>query len=395
MAAKDYQYRIYGQATSVYFSSLNNAGTAVWAGGFGAGESQISKDGGAFANTTNLPTYIGNGVYNIVLTATEMQAEFINLSFIDSGPGNIPDWVQIDTKLKVGLVEIDSTSFPSANIALEIHSGTDAVAVEISADAGNAVGLSIIGSGTGNALLCTGGATAAGAAFVGGATSGEGLKAIGSAGNSGGAVITGSGTAAGLAIVGGATGIGMAVDAGASGAVGLQIRSIAGNNDAVSIVGSGTGVGLGVVGGASGNGARIYGGATTGVGMDIRAQAGNNNGISLTGAGTGSGLLGTGGSSNGPGITGSGLGAGTGFYGTSVSSHPTNFFSEFIEDITGVPTPGSTTLRQAIAALIARFYYLVTQTSTQQKQYASDSATLRGTSTVSDDGVTQTKGKAS
>ena len=347
MAAKDYQYRVYGQATSVYFASIAAAGVAPYTGGFTAGEAQISKDGAAFANVTNLPTHIGNGVYNIQLTATEMQAEFINLSFIDGAGANISDYVEIDTALKVGLVEIDSSSLPAPNIALEIHSA-GATAVQIDVDSGNA----------------------------------------------GGVVIAGSGTGAGLAIVGGATGIGMAVDAGASGATGLQIRSIAGNNSGVSIVGAGTGAGLQVTGGATGIGAAIDAGASGAVGLQIRSIAGNNVGVSVQGAGTGAGLQALGGSSDGAGFSAIGQGAGVGFNGVSGTSHPTNFFSETIEDITGPPVPGTTTMRQGIAAVIARFYYLVTQTSTQQKQYKSDSATLVGTSTVSDDGVTQTKGRS-
>lgn len=40
---------------------------------------QISKDGGAFANTTNSASEIGNGVYKIDLTQTEMNADKVTL----------------------------------------------------------------------------------------------------------------------------------------------------------------------------------------------------------------------------------------------------------------------------------------------------------------------------
>lgn len=54
---------------------------------FVAGDVKISKDGGAFVNTTNLPTHIGVGMYALALTAAEMQAAFISIAIIDqTGP---------------------------------------------------------------------------------------------------------------------------------------------------------------------------------------------------------------------------------------------------------------------------------------------------------------------
>lgn len=45
-----------------------------------AGQTQISKDGGAFANTTNQPVEIGStGRYSVTLTATETDAVWIML----------------------------------------------------------------------------------------------------------------------------------------------------------------------------------------------------------------------------------------------------------------------------------------------------------------------------
>lgn len=46
---------------------------------------QISKDGGVFANCTNSVSEIGNGVYKINLTATEMNANVITLKFTAVG----------------------------------------------------------------------------------------------------------------------------------------------------------------------------------------------------------------------------------------------------------------------------------------------------------------------
>lgn len=41
----------------------------------------ISKDGGAFATTTNTPVEIANGWYKITLTSTEMNADAVLLNF--------------------------------------------------------------------------------------------------------------------------------------------------------------------------------------------------------------------------------------------------------------------------------------------------------------------------
>lgn len=48
-----------------------------------AGDVKISKDGGAFANASNLPAHIGSGVYKLTLTAAEMDADRIALVVID------------------------------------------------------------------------------------------------------------------------------------------------------------------------------------------------------------------------------------------------------------------------------------------------------------------------
>lgn len=49
-----------------------------------AGDTQISKNEGNFANTTNAFAHEGNGIYSLVLTATEMQAARIVVTIIDS-----------------------------------------------------------------------------------------------------------------------------------------------------------------------------------------------------------------------------------------------------------------------------------------------------------------------
>lgn len=50
-----------------------------------AGESQISKDGGAFANTTNLPAELATtGVYTLALTAAECNANHLMIQISDA-----------------------------------------------------------------------------------------------------------------------------------------------------------------------------------------------------------------------------------------------------------------------------------------------------------------------
>lgn len=59
---------------------------------FAAGDSKISKDGGAFANTTNSPAEIGSsGRYKLDLTATEMDASWLAVYVEKSGVDPMDD----------------------------------------------------------------------------------------------------------------------------------------------------------------------------------------------------------------------------------------------------------------------------------------------------------------
>lgn len=49
-----------------------------------AGDTQVSKDGGAFANTSNGFAYEGNGIYSLALTASEMDADVVLVTVVDS-----------------------------------------------------------------------------------------------------------------------------------------------------------------------------------------------------------------------------------------------------------------------------------------------------------------------
>lgn len=76
----------YGVQTTFYFPLVDAGANDFEATPVthAAGDTQISKDGGAFANTTNSFSHEGNGIYSLTLTATEMQAAKIVVTVIDS-----------------------------------------------------------------------------------------------------------------------------------------------------------------------------------------------------------------------------------------------------------------------------------------------------------------------
>jgi hypothetical protein len=87
----------YGVAKHFYINiskagSANHAVGADWTPA--AGDVKISKDGGATANVTNLPTAIAMGnsaIWDFSLTATEMQAAQINITVADSATKAVDD----------------------------------------------------------------------------------------------------------------------------------------------------------------------------------------------------------------------------------------------------------------------------------------------------------------
>lgn len=73
-----------GKAYTITFAAIDptNRPTRAIGVSFLAGESRISKDGAAFANTTNLPAEVSSsGRYSLVLTALEMAADNVHLYF--------------------------------------------------------------------------------------------------------------------------------------------------------------------------------------------------------------------------------------------------------------------------------------------------------------------------
>ena len=77
--------RKYGAAATIRFP-LISASTSDFDDTpvtFAAGDIQLSKDDGAFANTTNTPVHEGNGFYSLLLSATEMEAAYHMVTVID------------------------------------------------------------------------------------------------------------------------------------------------------------------------------------------------------------------------------------------------------------------------------------------------------------------------
>lgn len=78
-------WREYGTAATILFPLIDFGAqdfesTPV---SFASGDTQISKDEGVFANTTNNPAHEGNGIYSLALTATEMEAARVVITVID------------------------------------------------------------------------------------------------------------------------------------------------------------------------------------------------------------------------------------------------------------------------------------------------------------------------
>lgn len=76
-----------------------------------AGDFKISKDGGAFANLTNLPatTPAGGVSVQISLTATEMNADNIVIACVDASGA---EWCDLAFNIQTSVRQIDDLTFP-------------------------------------------------------------------------------------------------------------------------------------------------------------------------------------------------------------------------------------------------------------------------------------------
>lgn len=126
------QFAKYGVSKTFYFALEEVAATSSdrfknAAGLFVAGDSKISKDGGAVANTANLPTQISAHLYGIVLTAAEMEANDINVLIVDQdGPVWRDMIVQITTRLDIGFVQHTGKAQAGAASTITLAAGAPA-----------------------------------------------------------------------------------------------------------------------------------------------------------------------------------------------------------------------------------------------------------------------------
>jgi len=171
------------------------------------------------------------------------------------------------------------------------------------------------GNGAFPGILAAGGSTAAGVAFYGGVTSGNGVDVISfnghgvniapvgtnahgilATGDNGGSGLSlqGNGGGAGLLSTGGITGAGASITGGATSGVGLSVQAVGGNSRALQILGSGNQQGVYIAPGSTGTGIYINGGGTSGPGVQIVTT--NGHGVNIAPAGTNAhGMLVTGG----------------------------------------------------------------------------------------------------
>ena len=123
--------REYGLTTAIRFpipkvDDTDFAATGDWTPA--TGDVKISKDGGNFANTSNLPTAIGgtgSRGWTLTLTATEMQASEVVIQIVDAALEH--QWLTVTTRLggqiaaNKGIIvgEVDNTDFTATTTALE------------------------------------------------------------------------------------------------------------------------------------------------------------------------------------------------------------------------------------------------------------------------------------
>lgn len=110
----------YGVSDTIYFRLIAPDGVDfITTASFATGDIKIMKDGGAEANTTNLPTDEGQG-FSLVLTAAELQSKNVVLYIVDQTGTKI--W--LDTSL-----EIQTYGNASAQHAFDLDTATQSVNV--------------------------------------------------------------------------------------------------------------------------------------------------------------------------------------------------------------------------------------------------------------------------
>lgn len=343
MLSHGIEFAKYGVATTFYWSFEDVTITDAPFIGVApvAADIFLSKDGAAPATATNAMTAIGNGIYSHVVTAAEMQATRLSISVYDQTASEIykPAFRVVLTKLQLGQVDIDAT---------QIGGNTDGVKIQA---VGSGSGIKSVGGATGNGIW----------------------GAVTPAGNGYGIVGTGEGTGDGINGTGGATGTGIKGSGGATSGAGIVAFAAAGNSIGFSATGFGTQPGISSVGGVTGNGMTVSGGATSGHGAQFTNAGGNSSGILASGRGTGLGLSVTHATDN---------------------SLMTDIFNTLEGTEPAAAIASNATIKSILQNQKRRFFNLVTQTSSVQTVYKDDSVTALETMPCSNDGTTQSKGKA-
>ena len=118
----------YNLAQTIYFPLITSGGTdfqTTWTPA--AGETQISIDGGAFANSTNTPAHEGNGIWSLALTAAETSGGLIVVTLIDAG-SDVEDQAimcftgmagQLEANQGIIIGEVDSATLTPSTTAFE------------------------------------------------------------------------------------------------------------------------------------------------------------------------------------------------------------------------------------------------------------------------------------
>ncbi len=142
------ELRQYGVATTVFFPLIDKGATDLESTPvtIASGDCKISKDGGAFANTTTASfSHVAGGMYSIPLTATEMQAKQIVLKIVDqTATKEWEDQVIIITTCNHASAEIptfaptatdvrSAVGLASANLDTQLSTIDDFLDTEISA----------------------------------------------------------------------------------------------------------------------------------------------------------------------------------------------------------------------------------------------------------------------
>ncbi len=124
----------YGIEYDLYFvipkaGDTDFAATGDWTPA--TGDVKITKDGGAVANTSNLPTAVtgtGSVSWKLTLTATEMQADAILIQIVDSATKAVEDQAflistrmtgQVMANQGIIVLEVDTATFTATSTAFE------------------------------------------------------------------------------------------------------------------------------------------------------------------------------------------------------------------------------------------------------------------------------------